>query len=333
MSDATPVSPEVDRSPETPVHPRPATATPPEAKQPRSDLRARLLTAAILVPTLLYIITVGGLWYLGTIILIVVLGQREIYALLEDKGAHPLVGFGLVAGAAVPVVAYLGTEYHATLMMTVTLLAVMVLQLGKAEITEAMASISGTFFGVFYVGWLLSHTIVLRFFYDAVAARYGAGVPEQLGIVPESGVFLMVFTLAIVVWCDAGAYFAGRAYGRHKLAPTISPGKTVEGAIGGVLVGTGIGFLVKALFDVSWPEYSQFFGWTAALVLGVAVSIVAILGDLIESLLKRDARVKDAGRLLPGMGGVLDRIDSGLLSFPVMYYLLLGYVFFRIGDS
>ncbi len=89
MSDANPVSPQVDRSPETPVHPRPATPASPEAKKSRSDLSARLLTAAILVPTFLYVITVGGLWYLGTIILIVVLGQREIYVLLEDKGAHP----------------------------------------------------------------------------------------------------------------------------------------------------------------------------------------------------------------------------------------------------
>ncbi len=331
MSEATPVSPESDRSPEAPVHPRPSTPTPPESKKSRSDLVTRLLTAVILIPSLLYIITLGGLWYLATIILIAALGQREMYALIEDKGAHPQVAFGLAAGAAVPVVAYLGTEYHATIMMTVTLLAVMVLQLRKAEITEAMASISGTFFGVFYVGWLLSHTIVLRFFHDAVATRYGAEIPERLGIIPEAGVFLMVFTLTIVVLCDAGAYFAGRAYGKHKLAPNISPGKTVEGAIGGVLGGTVGGFAAKALFDLAWPEYSQFIGWTAALVLGVAVSIVAILGDLIESLLKRDARVKDAGRLLPGMGGVLDRIDSALLGIPVMYYLLLGYVFLSIG--
>ena len=223
-------------------------------------------------------------------------------------------------------------------MMTVCLVAMLFLggtltaQVGPPS-TEAMASISGTFFGVFYVGWLLSHTIVLRFFHDAVATRYGAEIPQRMGIIPETGIFLMVFTLTIVVLCDAGAYFAGRAYGRHKLAPKISPGKTVEGAIGGVLGGTAGGFAAKGLFDLVWPEYSQFVGWTAVLVLGVVVSIVAILGDLIESLLKRDARVKDAGRLLPGMGGVLDRIDSALLGIPVMYYLLLGYVFLSVGAT
>jgi len=100
-----------------------------------------------------------------------------------------------------------------------------------------------------------------------------------------------------------------------------------------VLVGTAGGLAAKGIFGVLWPELSQFPGWTAVAVLGVAISVVAILGDLIESLLKRDARVKDAGRLLPGMGGMLDRIDSNLLGIPVMYYLLLCYVFIEVSSS
>jgi phosphatidate cytidylyltransferase len=332
VSEATPVSPEAgDHPPEGPVHPQPPTPLPAAPKA--RDLVQRLGTAVILIPSVVYLIYLGGLAYLGAVIVIILLGQREIYALIEDKGAHPLVGFGLAAGGALPVVAYVGTEYHATILMTVTLLVVMVLQLRKAEITEALASISGTFFGVFYVGWLLSHAIVLREFHKAVTARFGAGVSEQLGIAPDAGIFLMIFTLTIVVWCDAGAYFAGRRYGKHKLAPNISPGKSVEGAIGGVLVGTVGGLAAKATFGVLWPELSQFPGWIAAAVLGLAISVVAVLGDLIESLLKRDARVKDAGRLLPGMGGVLDRIDSNLLGIPVMYYLLLSYVFIEVSGS
>ncbi len=316
-----------------PIHPRPASPAPPENKKRKSDLTARMLTASVLVPFIMYVIFRGGLWYLGTVIAIILLGQREFYRLIEDKGAHPLVSYGLAAGAALPVVAYLGNEYHATVLMTATLLAVMMRQLGKAQITEALASISGTFFGVFYVGWLMSHAVVLRNFHDAVLSRRGAGAIETLGIVPEAGIFFMLFALTVVVLCDAGAYFAGRAYGRRKLAPRVSPGKTVEGSIGGLLLGTAGGFAAKAVFDVFWPELSQSFSWVAAGVFGPVISAGAIVGDLVESLLKRDAATKDTGRLLPGMGGVMDRIDSPLLGIPLMYYGLLLYVFLRVNSQ
>jgi phosphatidate cytidylyltransferase len=285
----------------------------------------------VLVPIVIYAIVVGGLVYLGVVILVVLLAQREFYRLIEDKGAHPLVSYGLVGGAALPVVAYLGTEYHATLILTATLLAVMVRQLGKAQIAEALVSVSGTFFGVVYVGWLMSHAIVLRNFHGAVINRYGEAAVAELGIAPEAGIFFMLFCLTAVVWSDAGAYFAGRAWGKRKLAPRISPGKTVEGAVGGVVGGTVGGLLAKAVFDFFWPELSAALTWSAALVMGIAVAIIAIVGDLIESLLKRDAQTKDTGRLLPGMGGMMDRVDSPLLGIPAMYYMLLFYVFLRVG--
>jgi phosphatidate cytidylyltransferase len=281
----------------------------------------------VLVPVVVYAIALGGLVYLGVVIVIVLLGQRELYRLIEDKGAHPLVAYGLAAGAALPVVAYLGNEYHVTLLLTATLLAVMVRQLGKAQIAEALVSISGTFFGVFYVGWLMSHAVVLRNFHDAALSRYGEAAVVRLGIAPEAGIFYMLFCLVAVVWSDAGAYFAGRAWGKRKLAPKVSPSKTVEGAVGGVVVGTAGGLLTKLLFDFFWPELSLALGWKAALLMAFVVAIIAIVGDLVESLLKRDAQIKDTGRMLPGMGGMMDRIDSPLLGIPLMYYMLLFYVF------
>jgi phosphatidate cytidylyltransferase len=316
-----------------PVHPLPPTRPAGEGGRKRrlTDLQTRLLTASVLVPWVLWAIAEGGLWVLGTVVVVTLLAQREFYGLIEDKGAHPIVGFGLAAGAALPVVAYLGNEYHATVLMTVTLLVVMFLQLGRRQISEALASISGTFFGIFYVGWLLSHAVVLREFHRVILARYGEAQASRIGIVDDTGAFLLTFTLAVVVWSDAGAYFAGRAYGKHKLAPRISPGKTVEGAIGGVLGGTLCGLVFKGIFDLWWPSLSQVFGWVAAIGFGVILSVVAIVGDLVESLLKRDAQVKDAGAMLPGMGGVLDRIDSPLLAIPVMYYTMLFYVFLRAG--
>jgi phosphatidate cytidylyltransferase len=215
--------------------------------------------------------------------------------------------------------------------MTVGLLAVMIAQLGRAQISEALASISGTFFGIFYVGWLLSHAVVLREFHRVIAMRYRPEDATAALVAPESGAFLLTFTLAVVVWSDAGAYFAGRAYGERKLAPRISPGKTVEGAIGGVIGGTVVGLIFKGIFEIWWPSLSAVMGWGLCVLFGVVLSVAAIVGDLIESLLKRDAQVKDAGAMLPGMGGILDRIDSPLLAIPVMYYMMLFTVFLRLG--
>ena len=240
--------------PSEPIHPLPPSPAASRARKSSSDLLSRLMTAAILVPLVSYVIVKGGLLYLGTVVVIILLGQREFYRLIEDKGARPLQTFGLAAGTALPVVAFLGTEYHMTVLLTATLLAVMVAQLGKQEITEALASISGTFFGVFYVGWLMSYAVVLRNFYSAALSQSGEAAVREMGLVPESGVFFMFFTLFCVVWCDAGAYFGGRAWGRHKLARKISPNKSVEGAITGVIAGAVGGFVCKSAFDYSGPS-------------------------------------------------------------------------------
>ena len=131
--------------------------------------------------------------------------------------------------------------------------------------------------------------------------------------------------------CDAGAYFVGRRFGRRKLAPKISPSKSVEGAIGGLAAGTLGGLAAKGVFDLVWPELSAALGWRAAAAIAFVVSVAGMIGDLVESLLKRDARTKDSGQLLPGMGGIMDRIDSPLLGIPVMYYLMLFTVFLEAG--
>jgi phosphatidate cytidylyltransferase len=313
-----------------PIHPKPS--TPLHERRPRwiaTNLQLRLLTAAVLIPVILYVIFRGGFWVLTTVVVITVLGLSEFYQLIEAKGAHPLRGFGIIAGAALPVVAFVGSEYHATILMSAVLLGVMVAQLGKARIADSLASISGTFFGVFYVGWLLSHAVVLRDFHRVVEGKWGE--EAAAGLLPEIGFFYLVFTVAIVIAGDAGAYFAGRAYGRHKLAPKISPGKTVEGAVGGVLAGVGVGLAAKAVFEVLIPGVTAQLSWTVCGVLAAILAVVGIVGDLVESLLKRDAAVKDTGVLLPGTGGILDRIDSSLLGIPVMYYLMLAYTYFWVG--
>jgi phosphatidate cytidylyltransferase len=313
-----------------PIHPRPA--TPIEEPRPRrifTNLQLRLVTAAVLIPAVIYVIIQGGYWVLATVVVITVLGVSEFYQLIEAKGAHPLRGFGTIAAVSLPVVAFLGSEYHATILMSAVLLGVMVAQLGKARISESLASISGTFFGVFYVGWLLSHAIVLRDFHRVVHGKWGDMAVN--GMLPEVGIFYLLFTVSIVIAGDAGAYFAGRAYGRRKLAPKISPAKTVEGAMGAVVVGIAVGFGCKGFFELLVPGITAQIGWVACGVFALILSVVGIIGDLVESLLKRDAAVKDTGVLLPGTGGILDRVDSNLLAIPVMYYLMLAYTYFWIG--
>ena len=314
---------------EEPIHPKPSTRVEqPRARKTPSNLQLRLLTAAVLIPAVIYVIFKGGYWVLATVVIATVVGLSEFYQLIEAKGAQPLRRFGIIAGASLPVVAFVGSEYHATILMSAVLLGVMVAQLGKARISESLASISGTFFGVFYVGWLLSHAVVLRDFHRVVEGKWGD--VAAAGILPEIGIFYLLFVLAIVIAGDAGAYFAGRAYGRHKLAPKISPAKTVEGALGAVLAGVGVGLACKAIFEILIPGVTAQIGWVVCGVLAVILSVVGIIGDLVESLLKRDAAVKDTGILLPGTGGVLDRIDSSLLAIPVMYYLMLAYTYFWV---
>ena len=146
------------------VHPRPPTPAGEPPKKEASNLALRLLTASFLIPTVTWMIWQGGLFVLATVIVISLIALHEFYQLIEQKGAEPLRAQGMAAAAALPIVMYFGAESLATVLMTVVLLTMMVVQLSKNRISESLASISGTFFGVFYVGWLLSHAVVLRNF-------------------------------------------------------------------------------------------------------------------------------------------------------------------------
>jgi phosphatidate cytidylyltransferase len=267
--------------------------------------------------------------FVAVVIAFAVVAVNEFYNFISAKGANPHRLLGTLGTAALPVAMWIGDAFWATSLMTAVLLTVMIIQLVEREIHEAIASVSATFFGVFYVGWLLSHAVSVRMIERDLVRRYGAGAA---GIDVDVGFFYFMLCITVAVLCDAGAYFVGRAYGKRKLAPAISPNKTVEGALGGMATGAVAAVLAKLVFDLFVPgDLARDFGYGVALIFGIVVSAVAILGDLVESLLKRDAALKDAGALLPGVGGVLDRIDSGLLAIPVTYYLLLAYYFFLLG--
>jgi len=149
--------------------------------------------------------------------------------------------------------------------------------------------------GALYIGFCLAHLVFIRF-------------------LPQGVAWLLVLT-AVTAGSDTGAYYLGTAYGRRKLCPHISPGKTVEGAIGGITVGTLAAVMVGM---VLLPEINPMF----LFIIAFTLSLVSIIGDLVESIAKRATGVKDSGTLLSGHGGVLDRIDSLLLAAPLLYYLI-----------
>lgn len=300
-----------------------AQPTPPEAPQKKamSNLVRRVVTAAFLIPPVLGVSYVGGFPFVLAVMLFVGFGVNEFYDFISAKGARPQRLFGTIAAVAVPLVVWLGSAFVATSLLTGALLGIMILQLRKGEVSEAIASVSETFFGVFYVGWLLSHAVSLRML-DRQLHAYGIETD------PEIGFFYILFCLVCAVFCDAGAYFVGRRYGSRKLAPAISPGKTVEGAVGGLAIAVVGGLLVKGLFETAVSgDLARHLSVPAAILLSLVIAGAAMAGDLVESLLKRDAHLKDAGWILPGMGGVLDRIDSALLAIPVTYYLVVAYFY------
>jgi phosphatidate cytidylyltransferase len=191
---------------------------------------------------------------------------------------------------------------------TAVLLLVLGLELRRPEAHRRVEDIAVTFFGLIYVGWLSAHLVLLR------ELPWRAGTPYHDGMAYVLLAFLLTWS------CDTGAYAFGRLFGRHRPWTRISPRKSVEGSIGGLLCATAAGPLARAWFApfLSLPE---------ALALGAMVGVFAQVGDLVESLIKRDARRGDSSDLIPGHGGILDRFDSLYFGAPATFYFLQLVVF------
>jgi len=260
----------------------------------------RLAVILLGVPCL-YLITVrGGLFFLILTDLIIFLGLREFYLLMKAKGYQPFEALGYFCALAISWYAWKqGTVIP--LIMTGSLLLIMIREVFRREMSQSLAHIAVTIFGIMYIGWLGSHLVMLR------------ELPASLGMDDAIGARL-VFFAALVTWAtDTGAYVFGVAFGRHKLIPRISPNKTVEGAVGGLFAAGFVAWLcAKGITPFLTP--------VAAIVSGVFAGVMAQLGDLVESMLKRDVGIKDSAELIPGHGGVLDRFDSLLFTVPVLYY-------------
>lgn len=260
----------------------------------------RLAVILLGVPCLFVICLRGGIFFLLLVNLIILLGLREFYELLAAKGYRPYKVLGVACGLALSCYVYFGGA-AISLLMTAILLSIMVHELFRRDMAHSLNHIAMTMLGVLYVGWLGSHLVMLRELPAVV------GVPDDIGA-------RLVFFVAAVTWVgDIGAYLVGIALGAHPLLPRVSPHKTIEGAVGGLIGSTAAGLVC------AW-EFLPFLSPTVGALLGLAGGLSGQLGDLVESLLKRDVGIKDTAGLIPGHGGVLDRFDSLLFSGPVLYY-------------
>lgn len=262
----------------------------------------RILTAFVAIPILLFTVwSPIPFFFVGLATIVSVLALREFYAIAAKAGASPAPAVGYPALIGLFVCFTLARPEFTIAMIAVLIIAALSLELSNAGGFEhSLASVAATVFGVVYIGLLLGFLVGVRMAPDTSSTSH---LPAKL---------LTTF-FAVVMLTDTGAYCAGRALGRHKLAPRVSPGKTIEGTIGGLIAGILAGPLCKAIFFGELPLLD-------ALLLGATVSLFGQAGDLVESMLKRGSHVKDSSNLLPGHGGMLDRIDSLLFAAPLIYY-------------
>jgi phosphatidate cytidylyltransferase len=272
----------------------------------RRQLAARLMTASVGVPVAVVCSLVGGIPFLLAMNLVIGAGLFEFYRMMEAKGIRPYKAVGVAAGLTVSWYVYFQGGVFSGLFITIVLFAIMAMELFRRDGELAVFHISTTVLGVFYVAWLGSHVILLRQLGEEM-------VNTELNT--DYGGFFVILAFALAWFTDAGAYFVGNSIGKRKLLPRVSPSKSVEGAVGGVAVALVVAFVARATI---LPVLSAF----DALLLGLVAPVMAVLGDLVESLMKRDVRIKDTSRALPGHGGMLDRFDSVLFVAPLVYYYL-----------
>lgn len=263
----------------------------------------RILTAVVVLPFLIASILISSLWwvFLALAVAAMVLALWEFYLLAKRLQLKPDPAAGYIAGAALITISLQNDPALNVLLVQFVIIALTAGTLIAATVRGApfdkmIPSVGATILGVLYIPLLGSHLISIR-----------------TGFNPTLSAHLLSFFFLVLMGADAGAYYVGRALGKHKLAPSISPGKTWEGAVGGLLAALAMAVLAHFWFFRELPL-------KFIMPLAAVMTIVGIFGDLAESALKRGAGAKDAANILPGHGGMLDRLDSLLFNAPLLYY-------------
>lgn len=308
-----------------------------------SNLTVRVLVALVGIPLILLLVLAGGFYFFAFVAVVSGLALHEFYMLARAKGTRPQVWLGLLFGLLVNAVFIHGRIQQSVIgaltrqgislpwpsmaqaflilfLLFVPLLLVVELFRNKGS---AIANSAATLFGVSYVSVFLGSIVGIReLFVPAdfpVYAHFqvlGPGVPDSVSAtIDRWGAYTVLSIFASIWLCDSAAYFAGRAFGKHKLFERVSPKKTWEGAVAGLLFAVG-GFLGAKFLVLPYLTVGS------AVLCGLIVGVVGQIGDLAESLLKRDAGVKDSSTLIPGHGGVLDRFDSLMFVSPLIFVYL-----------
>jgi phosphatidate cytidylyltransferase len=258
-------------------------------------LRQRIITTTILLPILLAAIWFGELWLVLLLTVVAAAGSYEFYRLDLNGKLIPLHYFGIITIIALLMIPYFSPGITVTHILSLAVIISLVWLLFTNHKEQAFNRWSWTMAGLLYLGLMPSYWVKLR------CIEYG-----------RDYVFWLI---SIIIINDVAAYFVGRALGKHALAPKISPRKTWEGAAGALIAS----ILVSVAFYFSGilPLHCWQLVW-----IGLLLSVVSQMGDLIESLLKRNKSVKDSGNLLPGHGGILDRVDSYIITATAAYYII-----------
>lgn len=267
----------------------------------------RLITGLVIGFAAFFAILFGSFWLTALVMLIVVLGAKEYTEILKNKGFLPSFKIILLSAALFGLLAYL-KHFELTLFVVIFTAIIALLSVLFKGKQPYIANVATTIFGAIYCGWFPMHFMLIR--------TLGINPSGSVYPYPQGAGYCLLLLFGVLV-TDTFCYFVGCKFGKHKLAPVISPNKTIEGAIGGA---------VMCLFFVLLIGIPLGLPWYHALILGILIAIFAQLGDLAESMIKRDAGVKDSSSILPGHGGFLDRTDSYILTIPIVYYYLLLFV-------
>jgi phosphatidate cytidylyltransferase len=274
-----------------------------------SELTTRILLALFGIPLTLGLIYAGGWIFVAALGGVAAIGAWELMRMARVAGHEPLDIAAIVLAASIPLMVH--ASYLRVFQVTLTMALVIFMALlasvvwARGTQRKPLVSLALTVVGVVYPA-LVTYMYPLRYHDYAVGAT--------------AGTIVVMFPIAVTWATDTGAYGLGRLFGRHKLIPSVSPAKTVEGSIGGLILAVVAAWAYVELLMRPYAQLSLL--PTGVIAFGAVIAIVAQLGDLAESLIKRDAGVKDSSRLLPGHGGILDRFDSLLFVLPVAYLLL-----------
>jgi phosphatidate cytidylyltransferase len=288
-----------------------ASGSAPPAPRDRTSpwaLRLRIVSGVVFVPLLILLLRAGGWAFLAFVVLEVSLGLVEFYRMMRGHGYAPYRRLGLLAGFGLLWATYRPQTPHLELLVTSLLVLTLALELRQPAAKRRVGDIAVTLFGILYVGWLSAHLVMLR------------ELPWRAGTAYAEGASYAGLAFFITWSCDTGAYGVGRWLGRNRPWASISPRKSLEGAFGGFLFAVAAAFVARAWF-------APYLSVVDAAVLGVLVGIFAQVGDLVESLLKRDAEHGDSSDVIPGHGGILDRFDSLYFGAPAVFYYLKTVVF------